>query len=91
MNQMAMLTMNNGAAMQPRAPTQIYQPATLPQYQQGYGNTQQQFGGRGGTGGRGGGQSRGGRAQRGRGRGVPQVPMPYVGGNQLVPYVPGGR
>ena len=44
-NQMAMLMMNNGAATQPRAPTQIYQPVMLPQHQQGYGNTQQQFGG----------------------------------------------
>jgi len=99
MNQMAMMTMNNGAQAgaeqqnfaQP--PTQIYQPATLPQYQQGYSNTPQQFGGRGGAGGRGGG-SRGGRGRRGRGRGTPQVhmpPMPYMGGNQLVPYIPGGQ
>ncbi len=93
MNQMAMLTMNNSAATQqiiPQAPTQIYQPVMLPQYQQGYGHTPQQFGGRGGAGGQGGGQNRGGRAQRRRGRGVPQVPMPYVGDNQLIPYVPGG-
>ena len=100
MNQMAMLTLNNGAHAQQatfaRPPTQIYQPAALPQYQQqGYSNTPQQFGGRGGgTGGRGGG-GRGGRAPRpGRGRGPTQghpPPMPYVGGNQIVPYVPGGQ
>jgi hypothetical protein len=64
MNQMAMLTMNKGVHVQQttfaRLPTQIYQPAALPQYQQGYNNTPQQFGGRGGgAGGRGGG-SRGG-------------------------------
>ena len=101
MNQMAMWTMNNGMqaggpAQQTfaRPPTQIYQPAALPQYQQGYNNTPQQFGGRGGTAGGRGGGSRGGRARRGRGRGTPQghiPPMPYVGGTQLVPYVPGGQ
>ena len=101
MNQMAMWTMNNGTqaggpAQQTsaRPPTQIYQPAALPQYQQGYNNTPQQFGGRGGTAGGRGGGSRGGRARRGRGRGTPQghiPPMPYVGGTQLVPYVPGGQ
>jgi hypothetical protein len=68
MNQMAIMTMNNGTQAGPvqqtfaRPPTQIYQPAALPQYQQGYSNTPQQFGGRGGAArGRGGG-SRGGRA-----------------------------
>jgi len=100
MNQMAMMTMSNGAqagtAQQTFAqpPTQIYQPATLPQYQQGYSNTPQQFGGRGGAAGGCGGGSRGGQAERGRGQGTPQVhmpPMPYVGGNQLVPSVPRGQ
>ena len=65
MNQMAMMTMNNGAQAQQttfaRPPTQIYQPAALPQYQQGYSNTPQQFGGCGGTAGGHGGGSRGGR------------------------------
>jgi oligoribonuclease (3'-5' exoribonuclease) len=61
MNQMAMMTMNNGAqagAVQQTfapPPTQIYQTAALPQYQQGYGNTLQQFGVCGRLGGRGGG------------------------------------
>jgi hypothetical protein len=100
MNQMAMMTVNNGAQAGPvqqtfaRPPTQIYQPAALPQYQQGYNNTPQQFGGHGRTAGGRGGGSRGGRGQRGRGRGTPQghiPPMPYVGGTQLVPYVPGGQ
>jgi hypothetical protein len=99
MNQMAMMTMNNdaqaGAAQQTfaRPPTQIYQPAALPQYQQGYGNTPQQFGGRGGAGGRGGG-IRGGQGRHGGGWGttqVPMPPMPYLGSNQLVPYAPGGQ
>jgi hypothetical protein len=50
-NQMAMMTMNNGATAAAtqqtiaQAPTQIYQPAALPQYQQGYSHTPQQFGG----------------------------------------------
>jgi hypothetical protein len=98
MNQMAMMTMNNGAQAQQttfaRPPTQIYQPAALPQYQQGYSNTPQQFGGCGGAAGGRGGGSRGGRARQGRGRGTPQghiPPMPYVGGTQLVPYVQGGQ
>ncbi len=70
--QMAMMTMNYnaqaGAAQQTFAqpPTQMYQPAALPQYQHGYGNTPQQFGGCGGAGGQGGGP-RGGRARRERG------------------------
>ena len=54
MNQIALLIINNSAATQqtiPQAPTQIYQPATLPQYQQGYGHIPQQFGGCGGAGG----------------------------------------
>jgi hypothetical protein len=101
MNQMAMMTMNNngaqaGPAQQTfaRPPTQIYQPAALPQYQQGYNNTPPQFGGRCGTAGGCRGGSQGGRGRRGRGRGTPQgniPPMPYVGGTQLVSYVPGGQ
>ena len=100
MNQMAMMTMNNGTQAGPaqqtfaRPPTQIYQPAALPQYQQGYSNTPQQFGGCGGAAGGHGGGSRGGRAQQECGRGTPQghiPPMPYVGGTQLVPYVQGGQ
>jgi len=100
MNQMAMMTMNNGAqagtAQQTfvRPSTHIYQPATLPQYQQGYSNTPQQFGGRGGAAGGHGGGSQGGRARQGHGWRTPQVHMPpmlYMGGNQLVPYVPGGQ
>jgi hypothetical protein len=61
MNQMTMMVMNNsaeaGATQQTFAqpPTQMYQPAALPQYQHEYGNTPQQFGGRGGAGGQGGG------------------------------------
>ncbi len=72
MNQMVMMTMNYNAqasaAQQTfaRPPTQMYQPAALPQYQQGYGNTPQQFGGRGGAGGQGG-APRGGRACHERG------------------------
>jgi hypothetical protein len=99
MNRMGMMTMNYsvqaGVAQQTfaRPSTQMYQPAALPQYQHGYGNTPQQFGGRGGAGGQGGGP-RGGQTRRERGWGpiqVPMPPMPYMGGNQLVRYVPGGQ
>ena len=38
----------------------------------------------------GGERSWGGRARPGCGRGGPQVPMPYVGDNQLIPYASGG-
>ncbi len=98
MNQMTMMGMNHGTQADPaqqtfaRPPTQIYQPTAIPQYHQGYSNTPQQFGGRGGAAGLRGGGTRGGRARRGCGRGTPQGHIPtmlYVGGTQLVPYVPG--
>jgi len=68
MNQMAMMTINNGVtvtAIQQTiawASTQIYQPAVLPQYKEGYSHTSQQWGGCGRAGGQGGGQSQSGRA-----------------------------
>ena len=47
--------------------------------------------GQGAAGGQRGGYGRGGgRPQCGRGRGGTSITMPYIGGNQLVPYVPGG-
>ena len=97
MNQMAMVSL--GGAYQgtaavmtlqqtPHAPPQIYLPPALPHQQQGYYTMPQQFGGCGCTAGQSGGCSRC-RRGCGRGRGSPQVPIPYVGGAQLVPYVQG--
>jgi hypothetical protein len=99
MQQMAMMSFThqqntscNTAYVPPPAATQAYAPppwAPMP-YQQGF----QQPGGRfamqqpGGRGGR----SRGGRNRRARGGGqggIP-VPMPFIGGNQMIPYIPGG-
>jgi hypothetical protein len=102
-NQMTMMTMNHGTTAPVTqqtfacAPPPINQPLALPHYQQGYNISQQQFGGQGTTGRRGGGYSRGGRygcsggrPRRERECGNTGIPMPYVGGNQLVPYIPGG-
>jgi hypothetical protein len=97
MNQMAMMSLGGayqGAAavvtLQQTAhfPQQIYLPPALPHHQQGYYNTPQQSGGRGRTAGQSCGRSRSGH-RHARGRGSPQVPIPYVGGAQLVPYVQG--
>jgi hypothetical protein len=68
-------------------PLHHYPPQYPPQYQQPF---QQQFVQQGG--GRGGG-SRGRRARRGRGAGGgrgPPMPMPYIKGNQMIPYIPAG-
>jgi hypothetical protein len=97
MNQMVMMSLGGAyqgatAVVTPQqtahAPPQIYLPPALPHHQQGYYNVPQQFGGRGHTAGQSGGCRRGGRGRR-RGRGSPQVPIPYVGGAQLVPYIQG--
>jgi hypothetical protein len=61
-----------------------------PQYQQPYQQqggrfTMQQPGGRGG-------RSRGGRIRRARGggQGETPAPMPFIGGQHVIPYIPGG-
>ena len=104
-NQMAMMTMNHSAKVPAthqtftHVPPPIYEPPALPQYQQGYNISQQQFGGQGTAGGHGrrrgygcrGGYDRGGGQPRHeRGCGNTGIPMPYIGGNQLVPYILGG-
>jgi hypothetical protein len=83
---------HNTAYVPPPAATQAYTPppwAPMP-YQQGFQQpggcfAMQQPGGRGG-------RSRGGciRRARGGGRGGIPVPMPFIGGNQMIPYIPGG-
>jgi hypothetical protein len=98
MNQMAVMLSLGGAyqgaaaVVTPQqtthAPPQIHLPPALPHHQQGYYNAPQQFRGRGRTAGQSCGRSRGGRG-RGHGRGSQQVPIPYVGGAQLVLYVQG--
>ena len=96
-NQMAMMMTNHCAAAAVTqhtitcAPLQIYQTTVLPQYQQGYNIPQQQFGGWGTACRGGGGYSHGGgQPQCGWGWSRIRVPMPYVGGSQLIPYIPGG-
>ncbi len=69
-------------------PPQIYQPLALSHHQQGYCNKPQQSGGRGRTAGLSGGCSCGG-CGCARSRGSPEVPIPYVGGAQLIPYIQG--
>jgi hypothetical protein len=98
MNQMAMMSLGGAyqgaaAAVTPQqiahAPPQNYQPPALPHYQQGYYNMPQQSGGRGRMVGQGGGRSHS-RCGGTHGRGSPQVPIPYVGGTHLIPYVQRG-
>jgi hypothetical protein len=88
MNQMAMMSLGgsyqSAAAVvtlqqTAHAPPQIYLPPALLY------TTPQKFGGRGCTAGQSGGGSRGG-CGRGRDRSSPLVPIPHVGGAQLVPY-----
>ncbi len=97
MNQMAMMSLGGAyqgaaAVVTPQqtahAPPQIYQPPALPHHQQGYYNTPHQSRGCGHTAGQSGGH-RQGRRRCARSRGSPQVPIPYVGGAQLVLYVQG--
>jgi hypothetical protein len=91
MNQMAMMSLRGAyqgaaAAVTPQqmahAPPQIYPSPALPHFQQGYYNMPQQsrVGGRAG-------HSGGCSREQARGRGSPQVPIPYVGGTQLVPHI----
>jgi hypothetical protein len=99
MQQMAMMSFApqqnagcNTAYVPPSAATQAYAPppwAPTP-YQQGFQQpggcfAMQQPGGHGG-------RSRGGRIRCARvgGQGGIPVPMPFIGGNQMIPYIPGG-
>jgi hypothetical protein len=100
MQQMAMMlfacqqnaSRSNTAYVPPPAAPQAYAPppwAPMP-YQQGFqqpggGFAMQQPGGHGG-------HSHGGcnRRARGGGRGGIPIPMPLIGGNQMIPYIPGG-
>jgi hypothetical protein len=97
MNQMAMMSLEGAyqgaaAVVTPQQtahiPPQIYQPPALPHHQQGYYNAPQQSGGHGRMAGQSGGRSWG-RCGCAHSRGSPQVPIPYVGGAQLVPYAQG--
>jgi hypothetical protein len=91
MQQMAMLTTNattqrNTAHVRP--PAQIYTPPPLHSLQQ----QQPYYPPRGG--GRGGGRNFCGCGQHGRGSGLVTQqmlsPIPYVGGNNIIPYIPAG-
>ena len=97
MNQMAMMSLEGAyqgaaAVVTPQQtahiPPQIYQPPALPHHHQGYYNAPQQSGGHGRMAGQSGGRSWG-RCGCAHSRGSPQVPIPYVGGAQLVPYIQG--